>query len=342
MLVYTIETLTARDPSRRTEGEWCVSQVSSLLATHRIDIFGEHATEVVRQRSARYQIICWREDRGSTARPTRELCSVDSVATSFYVPLVDGAARRGVNRTRRSGSAHGALGASHGALICADPDLADQRDGAGPVRIALIIHRDHVRLPRPDDAGESAILRLDLSRGGGRILKDQLRLVHQEREHLDAASFDLALDHVVDLLVMLTTPRSVGGSTDLSWALLESLRQIIAERAHDPALDGPELAARLGWSLRHVQAQLHLHGTTPSDLIREERLKLARARLKDPGSCGLSIGQIATASGFRDLGTFSNSYQRQYGERPSATRSPQVAISVPTTAVPQDPLPALV
>ncbi|MEV4776665.1 AraC family transcriptional regulator [Microbacterium sp. LWH12-1.2] len=326
VLVYSVETLTTRDPSQRIQGEWWMSQVSSLLAPHRVDLSTDWSADVVRQRSTRYQVVGWREECPGVVRSPHKAHHVPPEVASFYIPFVNDTGALSVSGARDSGR-------PWGALVCADSELLELRDGNGFAYMALIIHRDRVRMPPPDNAGDPAPLHLDLSRGIGRILKDQLRLVHQERDHLDVTSFDLMLDHVVDLLVMLANPASTEPPTELSWALLASLRQIIRERAHDPALDGFALAARLGWSLRHVQAQLRLHGTTPSDLIREERLKVARRLLKDPESRALSIGQISTASGFRDLSTFSNSYQRRYGERPSATRVRRITTPVPTRAI---------
>ena len=58
-----------------------------------------------------------------------------------------------------------------------------------------------------------------------------------------------------------------------------------------------------------------------SDLIREERLALARLRLQDRGWSHQSVTQVAYSSGFGDLSTFSNAYRRAFGERPSDTRS---------------------
>jgi AraC-like DNA-binding protein len=66
-----------------------------------------------------------------------------------------------------------------------------------------------------------------------------------------------------------------------------------------------DVAASLGWSLWHVQTQLQLVGTTPSELIREERLALARLRLQDPCWRNQSVTQISISSGFGDLSTFS-------------------------------------
>nr|WP_281365667.1 helix-turn-helix transcriptional regulator [Nocardioides panzhihuensis] len=86
-------------------------------------------------------------------------------------------------------------------------------------------------------------------------------------------------------------------------------------------MTGAVVAARLGWSLRNIQTQLQRVDTTPSDLIREERLALARLRLQDPAWFRQSVTQVAYASGFGDLSTFSNAYRRHFGERPSDTRS---------------------
>lgn len=291
--MYTVETL---DSPEGLRDEWWMGHVSSALA---VPAPGspEGGGPVVSQRSGQYRVLGWREDRAP-----RE-------PWACYIPRVDGS-----RDVAQSASAQAAL-------VCLDrePGQADATDDVAC--LALLIAGDRVGTRLPCDPGVTAVRSLDPTQGVGRIMRNQLRLVHQERDHIDADSFDLMLDHVVDLLALATAPHAAEKSTAMSWTLLTSLRQIIRERAHDPDLNGAELAACVGWSLRHVQAQLRLYGTTPTELIREERLKLARLRLKSPSARGLSIGQIAAASGFRDLGTFSNCYQRRYGERPSATRS---------------------
>lgn len=129
------------------------------------------------------------------------------------------------------------------------------------------------------------------------------------------------MDRIVDLIAIAYNDVSApldGVSGD---ALVDSIRRYVRSNAHDPALTGTGIAAGLGWSLRHIQNQLQRVGTTPSDLIREERLALARLRLQDPGWRAQSITQIAFSSGFGDLSTFSNAYHRSFGERPSDTRT---------------------
>jgi transcriptional regulator GlxA family with amidase domain len=94
----------------------------------------------------------------------------------------------------------------------------------------------------------------------------------------------------------------------------------VRSHAQDAALTGASVAAELGWSLRQVQARLQRAGTTPSALIKGERLDLARLRLQHQGWAHRSIASIARASGFANPATFSNSYRERFGERPTDTR----------------------
>jgi transcriptional regulator GlxA family with amidase domain len=89
---------------------------------------------------------------------------------------------------------------------------------------------------------------------------------------------------------------------------------------HDVSLTGAAVAVQLGWSLRQIQARLQRIGSTPSMLIREERLELARLRLQHPRWEHRTVANIARSSGFSNASTFSNAYRERFGERPTDTR----------------------
>ena len=60
--------------------------------------------------------------------------------------------------------------------------------------------------------------------------------------------------------------------------------------------------------------------TTARDLIRSERLRLARSRLTAAGWAGRSIAQIAYASGFASHASFATAYRREFGVTPRDSR----------------------
>ncbi|MET9562593.1 helix-turn-helix domain-containing protein [Streptomyces tauricus] len=84
------------------------------------------------------------------------------------------------------------------------------------------------------------------------------------------------------------------------------VRRHVREHAAEPGLTGTSMARALGWSLRQIQLALQRVGTTPRELIREERLRLVRDRLRC-GECEhMTITDLAYASGF-------SSERAQYG-----------------------------
>jgi len=103
--------------------------------------------------------------------------------------------------------------------------------------------------------------------------------------------------------------------------LVATIRCFVRANAQDVSLTGAAVAAELGWSLRQIQARLQRIGTTPSMLIREERLELARLRLQHPGWAHRTVANIARSSGFSNASTFSNAYRERF--RRAADRYPR-------------------
>ncbi|GAA4360750.1 AraC family transcriptional regulator [Paeniglutamicibacter cryotolerans] len=88
-----------------------------------------------------------------------------------------------------------------------------------------------------------------------------------------------------------------------------------------------DLAEALGVSIRTLQAALAADlGSTPSQLLREERLRRAHALLLAADVRTDSVAAIAQVCGFGHLGRFSQSYRQHFGFPPSQTlRGPKPA-----------------
>jgi AraC-like DNA-binding protein len=99
------------------------------------------------------------------------------------------------------------------------------------------------------------------------------------------------------------------------------VRRFVRANAADPELTGAAVARRLGWSLRQVQLALQHAGTTPRELIREERLRLVRDRLRSPRHRHLTITELAHASGFSSASALSTAFRRRYGTSPRELRA---------------------
>ena len=102
--------------------------------------------------------------------------------------------------------------------------------------------------------------------------------------------------------------------------MADAVRGYVRAHAHEPDLDVHRVARALGWSSRHVQGVLQASGTTARDLIRTQRLELARTRLASRQWADVSVADIAAASGSSTHSMFSTAFRAEYGTTPSALR----------------------
>lgn len=102
-------------------------------------------------------------------------------------------------------------------------------------------------------------------------------------------------------------------------ALAETARTFIQDHASDPALTPEEVAHEVGVTLRALVTLLRDDGS-PSRLIRTERLRGARERLRDPRHAHRPVWEIARMSGFTDSTTFTRAFVREFGDLPSEFR----------------------
>ncbi|MEU6746760.1 helix-turn-helix domain-containing protein [Spirillospora sp. NPDC046719] len=160
----------------------------------------------------------------------------------------------------------------------------------------------------------------DLTKGLGRLVSAMIGVLRDERDELTAAQFDAACDRLTELVRMLIEgaeqPPAAGRLAEVEADIRRYVRRNIA----DPELSGSSVAHGLGWSLRQVQLALQQAGTTPRELIREERLRLARERLRDPRHRHVPITDIGHGTGFPSSSAFSAAYRRRFGETPRDTR----------------------
>lgn len=191
----------------------------------------------------------------------------------------------------------------------------------GPAR-ALILALPAREVDDPLNRTSPLSAGFDLTTGLGRVIGDMVTGLHQERAELTGRHFDAVCDRVAGLVCMLAEgddrPEVPGHLAEVERMVRRHVRQV----ASDPELTGAAVAHALGWSLRQVQLALQQAGTTPRDLIREERLRLGHERLRSPSLRHLSVTEIAGASGFSSPSSFSTAYRRRYGMTPRESRGP--------------------
>jgi AraC-like DNA-binding protein len=188
---------------------------------------------------------------------------------------------------------------------------------AGPgAAVCFIAPADRVRSRIPRSA---ETLAADRRSGLGYVVWTVLRSLQEQESCLSTQAFEAICDRLVDLAVLASAAPSAD-ARDHHAEVEAAIRGYVRLHARDPQLDGAAVAAALGWSLRLVQLILHRSGTTPTELIRLERLSLARSLLEDPRQRHRTIAAIAADCGFGSAATFTKAFHASFGVPPRDIR----------------------
>jgi AraC-like DNA-binding protein len=156
-------------------------------------------------------------------------------------------------------------------------------------------------LTKPFDTSE-LIARIDALLESRRRLRAQI-----EREHADTRLEGNAtgVDH--DSPTPIESAQQRFG---------ERLQQALEQRLGDPQFGVADLAAALhvdrATLFRRIKAS---HQSTPSELLREHRLRRAEALLRAHRG---NVSEVAYAVGFDNLSHFSQAFRKRYGVAPSS------------------------
>ncbi|MFE5023374.1 AraC family transcriptional regulator [Streptomyces sp. NPDC056656] len=156
--------------------------------------------------------------------------------------------------------------------------------------------------------------------GLGRVVRSMVTALQEEREQLSQATFDLACERLLDLVCLAAEGATDSAPSGQRATVEADIRRYVRRHAGDDGLDVAGIARELGWSTRYIQQVLRAAGTTSRDLIRRERLLLARTRLSSPGWAGRSIAGIAHACGFGSHASFSTAFRQEFGMTPREAR----------------------
>ncbi|MFF3570363.1 AraC family transcriptional regulator [Nocardia jiangxiensis] len=287
---------------------------AAALQSHQGRIFGYafprkhfHGRTAVR-RTRNYQIVGWRCDAVAYYRTPGQV-RVDS--DEDYRLLLPTAGRMTLWQDGR----HAPLPPGIGCLVTVDQPFA-YAQGDDTEGLVMTIRRPEIdhRLNR---AAPEQIL--DFTTGLGRVVAEMATTLFTEHDSLGRRQFDAVSSRLVDLLCMHILgdhPTESGHLEDVEAAI----RHHVRTHAHDPELTGAAVARALGWSLRQIQLTLQRAGTTPRELIREERLQLAYVRLQDPAYRNRSISALAADLGFGSASAFSTAFRGRFGASPRDMR----------------------
>lgn len=130
----------------------------------------------------------------------------------------------------------------------------------------------------PLEAGAGPAV-LDSRQGVGSVAFGLIGELGKQRAAVDGVGFATTYDMAIELLKLcLRSGREL--PTTLG-AVDAAVRDHIGRHATDPELTPTAIAHHLGWSMWQVQLALQNTGTTPSRLIRAERLGHARRLLRE-------------------------------------------------------------
>ncbi|MGW3665308.1 AraC-like ligand-binding domain-containing protein [Streptomyces sp. NPDC005141] len=267
--------------------------------------------ETVRQRTETYQLVRFRSDEIEYSRTARQVREDPDGDYRLLLPLTGGIVLRQDGHEAR-------LTPGTGTLVSFGLPFECLQDASTQAFVLTIPARE---VDGPLNRKSPLATRLDLTRGLGRVVGSMLDGLYAERADLTDSQFDAVSDRVVELLRMLATGDGRPDGARHLTGVETVVRRHVREHAADPGLTGTSMARALGWSLRQIQLALQHAGTTPRDLIREERLRLVRERLRCGDCEHLTITDLAYASGFSSASALSTAFRQRFGVSPREMRN---------------------
>ena len=262
------------------------------------------------QRSETYALALCRGGEELVRREQRHIRSDPRGTYELLVPLAGTA-------WVEQGSSSGEIGPGAMVLCSIDRPLVFGHD-ANFLSVAFVMREEEVAARSPAATREPVTL--DGSTGLGRVVGNMVATLQQEREQFSETTFDIACERLVDL-VCLAAEGGTDSAPDGRRALVDAeIRRYIRQHARDADLDVTRIARALGWSTRYIQQVLQASNTTSRDLIRHERLQLARSRLASVSWAARSISQIAHDCGFGSHAAFATAFRQQFGRTPTDVR----------------------
>jgi AraC-like DNA-binding protein len=197
----------------------------------------------------------------------------------------------------------------------ARPALCEHAQPCAAVCLIAPLDRVRSRIPRSAET-----LVADRRSGLGYVVWSMLESLREQESSLSGQVFEAICDRLVDLAVLASAAPDAD-APDHHAEVESAIRSYVRLHVRDPWLDGAAIAAALGWSLRLVQLVLQRSGTTPTDVIRFERLSLARSLLEDPRQRHRTIAAIAAECGFGSAAAFTKAFRAGFGVSPRAVRA---------------------
>lgn len=310
---YSIDGVDTREPgysgahAKAAWREWS----SMVHGEFRVDFTGDSFTgRTYRQRTETFQLVSWTSDREHVRRERRGIERDPRGHYELLLPLKN-TLHVGVN-----GPDH-TLNVGDMALTPIDSPFhlahGDEIQG-----LMLLIPPQRIE-GRLDLAGSRG-LRIVADTGLACVSRDLLLSVFRERHHLTGVQFDAAVERALDLVALAAAGEETAPPRSGDAAVLAAVRRHVRRHATDLDFSVGSMATAIGWSSRYVQAVLARAGMTASELVRQERLELARLRLGSDDFRDQSIADVAMSVGFQSPSAFSAAFRRHFGVAPREFR----------------------
>ncbi len=184
--------------------------------------------------------------------------------------------------------------------------------------ISLIIPGALVRAVVPG-AGRYTATAISGRRGPGAVLRHALETLHESMASGSDSAATLA-QAIPYLLGSALADRNGVPAPNGHDDTVARIRELARIHLRDPELDSASIASAAGLSVRRVHQLFSREPETLMHWVWAERLRGARADLRDPQHRERSIGDIAFSWGFSELPHFSRSFKAAFGVTPRAYR----------------------
>lgn len=156
--------------------------------------------------------------------------------------------------------------------------------------------------------------------GTGSVVSNLLQHIATLDDNVPTSAAVSFSSSALDMLVTALAEAPIGVSiTDLAHAHdLRKAKHALETHMHDPERSVTDIARELGMSVRYLQYLFRAEGSTPSGWLYQARLERARKMLLNSK---ITVRELSTYVGFRDISHFSRSFRRQFGTSPGQYRS---------------------
>jgi AraC-like DNA-binding protein len=150
------------------------------------------------------------------------------------------------------------------------------------------------------------------------VLRDDIQLGTPEPR-------TLVVTHLHDLVALAIgatrDAAAVAAGRGVRAARLRAVKAYILDNLTDRQLTVESVAARCGFTSRHMGRLFESEATTFSEFVLVQRLDRARRMLIDPLFSDRTVSSVALESGFGDISYFNRAFRRHYGMTPSDVRN---------------------